>query len=134
LTCVPSPSEKRPRLARANSHAVCAVIIGLRGNATAIAVPIVIDSVTSAATAHPRYGGRFDSVNQRPENPSSSTERATEATSSSGRLAPYASNSIATTSTRRGRWDCTLRATCFGESRLHRHQLRVLARTSRAEG
>jgi hypothetical protein len=34
-TWVPSPSRNRPRLAWASSHAVDAVTIGLRGNATA---------------------------------------------------------------------------------------------------
>ena len=92
FTCVPKPSEKRPRLARATSQAVCAVIIGLRGNATAIAVPSRMSDVTVEATAHARKGGRFDSVNHIPANPSSSTRRATAAASSSGMLAPYASN------------------------------------------
>ncbi len=87
FTCVPRPSEKRPWLARASSHAVCAVTMGLRGKATAMAVPMVMESVTSAATAHPRYGGRWVSVNQSPEKPRASTSRATRAVCSRGTLA-----------------------------------------------
>ena len=74
-------------LARASSHAFCAVTIGLRGNATAMAVPMSIDDVTVLATAQARNGGRCDSVNHNPEKPSSSTRRATGAVSSSRRLA-----------------------------------------------
>ena len=88
FTWLPRPSENRPLLARASSHAVCAVIIGLRGNATAIAVPSSICDVTVLATAQERNGGRCDSVNHNPAKPSSSTRRATGAVSSSRRLAP----------------------------------------------
>ncbi len=45
---------KRPSVASANSHAVDAVIMGLRGKATAMAVPSPSRSVTSPAAAADR--------------------------------------------------------------------------------
>ena len=36
--------------------------MGLRGNATAMAVPMVMASVTSAATAHPLFNGHARGV------------------------------------------------------------------------
>ena len=49
LICVPKPRMKRPCEAAAKSQAVCAMIIGLRGKATAIAVPSDMPSVASEA-------------------------------------------------------------------------------------
>ncbi len=54
LTWVPRPSTKRPPVASASSHAVEAVIIGLRGKATAIPVPMSSSVVASADAAAPR--------------------------------------------------------------------------------
>ena len=65
-TCVPSPSTKRPRLARCRSQAVIAVTIGLRVNAVAIAVPSVTRSVDTAAAASGRNGSCCVSAVQTP--------------------------------------------------------------------
>ena len=54
FTCVPSPTVNRPSVASASSHAVEAVIMGLRGNATATAVPRPSRSVASPAAAADR--------------------------------------------------------------------------------
>ena len=54
FTCVPRPSVNRPPVASASSHATCAVTIGLRGNATAMAVPMPMRSVAVAAAPHDR--------------------------------------------------------------------------------
>src|SRR5438128_6775659 len=56
FTCEPSPRIIRPPDAFWRSHAMYAVIIGLRGNATAMAVPRLIRSGVVAATASGRYG------------------------------------------------------------------------------
>ena len=77
FTCVPRPSTNRPPVSSARSQAACAVTIGLRGNATAISVPIVTDVVVRAARADAMYGLCDDSVNQRPEKPAASTAVAT---------------------------------------------------------
>jgi hypothetical protein len=54
FTCVPSPRMKRPSEAFWRSHAMWAVIIGLRGKTTAMAVPSLTREVTPAATARGR--------------------------------------------------------------------------------
>ena len=54
FTCVPSPSVNRPPVASANSHVFWAVTMGLRGNATAMAVPMPMRSVAVAAAPHDR--------------------------------------------------------------------------------
>ena len=69
FTCVPSPTRKRPPVVSASSQAICAVIIGLRGNATAIAVPRSIPSIASAAAAQLRYAVRPPSNSHRPPKP-----------------------------------------------------------------
>jgi hypothetical protein len=65
LTCEPRPRMKRPPEALARSQAMCARIIGLRGNATAIDVPSLIRDVTVAATASGRNGSCCVSADQR---------------------------------------------------------------------
>ncbi len=54
FTWVPSPSAKRPPEAFWRSHAVWAVIIGLRENTVAMLVPSLIREVDVAATARGR--------------------------------------------------------------------------------
>jgi len=66
----------RPSEAFCRSQAIWARIIGLRGNATAIAVPSRIDEVTEAATASGRNGSCCVSDDQRQSYPSASTLRA----------------------------------------------------------
>ena len=56
---------KRPSEAFWRSQAMCARIMGLRGNATAIAVPRRIVEVTPAATASGRNGSCWVSEDQR---------------------------------------------------------------------
>ena len=55
---------------------MCARTIGLRGNATAIAVPSLISEVTVAATASGRKGSCCVSEDHRQSYPSASTLRA----------------------------------------------------------
>src|SRR5262249_56170618 len=74
--CVPSPSTKRPPETFCRSHAVCAMIIGLRGKAPAIAVPSWTRVVLAAATASGRKGSCFVSADQSAPTPSSSARRA----------------------------------------------------------
>src|SRR5206468_8090084 len=56
LICEPRPRQKRPSDAFWRSHAMWAVIIGLRGNATAMAVPSLRRVVAVAAMARGRNG------------------------------------------------------------------------------
>jgi len=56
LTCVPSPRVNRPSEALARSHAMCAVIIGLREKTVAMLVPSLIRDVQVAARASGKYG------------------------------------------------------------------------------
>ena len=76
LTWVPSPRMKRPSEAAWRSQAMWARIIGLRGNATAMAVPSLIRAVVPAATARGRNGSCWDSDDQRQSKPMASTLRA----------------------------------------------------------
>src|SRR3989338_323395 len=75
LTWVPRPRMNRPSEAFARSQAMCARIIGLRGNATAIAVPSLTREVTVAATASGRNGSCCVSEDQRQSKPSASARR-----------------------------------------------------------
>ena len=56
FTCDPIPSMKRPFDAFCRSQALCAVIVGERGNAMATAVPSWTRSVASAAAASGKKG------------------------------------------------------------------------------
>ena len=56
LTWLPSPRRKRPPEAFCRSHAIMAVIMGLRENTVAILVPSLIREVTVLATARGRKG------------------------------------------------------------------------------
>ena len=67
---------KRPPEAFCRSHARWASTIGLRGKATAIAVPSLIVVVAVAATARGRNGSCCVSDDQRQSKPSASTFRA----------------------------------------------------------
>ena len=65
LTWVPRPSVKRPPEAFCRSHAMWAVIIGLREKTVAILVPSLMRDVTVAATPSGRYGSCWVSDDQR---------------------------------------------------------------------
>src|SRR6266851_2541437 len=78
---------KRPFDSAARSHAVYAVVIGLRGNAIATAGPILILRVCSAAIASGRKPSLPASIDQIASKPSSSALRASAATSVKSRVA-----------------------------------------------
>ena len=58
----PRPRTKRPELNDCRSLATMATVIGLRANATAIAVPSVRVRDRSAASSNGRNGSRLTSV------------------------------------------------------------------------
>src|SRR6202521_2532621 len=72
---------KRPSESPARSHAVAAVIIGLRGNAIATEVPILIRLVCSAISAAGRKPSLPASGIQIASNPAVSAARAAAGTS-----------------------------------------------------
>src|SRR5262250_2182091 len=76
LTWVPSPSVKRPPEAFCRSHAMCAMIIGLRENTVAMLVPSLMRDVHVAATASGRNGSCWVSDDQRVSYSMASTLRA----------------------------------------------------------
>src|ERR1700730_15329865 len=86
LTWVPRPSTKRPPEAFWRSQAVCANTMGLRGKATAMAVPSCRRSVFTAATARGRKGSCFVPADQRQPKPMASARRASWATPRRPRL------------------------------------------------
>src|SRR3954452_16277866 len=68
LIWVPSPRCSRPPDSACRSSAAAAVVIGLRANATAIAVPSSTRSVAVAASASPMNGSCLTSLSQNPSN------------------------------------------------------------------
>src|SRR2546422_1886424 len=80
LTWVPRPRANRPPEAFWRSQAVWASTMGLRGNATAMAVPSCRRSVSTAATARGRKGSCLVSADQRQPKPMASARRASWAT------------------------------------------------------
>ena len=76
LTWVPSPRISRPPDAAWRSQAVWATTVGLRGKATAIAVPRLTRRVCSAASARGRNGSCRVSAVQSPSKPRASASRA----------------------------------------------------------
>ncbi len=65
----PSPSMNLPELSDCKSLATVAMLIGLRANATAMAVPMARRGVCSAANSTGRNGSRATSVDQTPAYP-----------------------------------------------------------------
>ncbi len=83
FTCVPSPRMKRPPESSARSHAVIAVTMGLRGNATAMEVPSLMRFVWVAARARGRKGSWPVSAVQKQSKPASSAAFAAAGTEAS---------------------------------------------------
>src|SRR5712691_9406539 len=75
LTWVPRPRANRPPEAFWRSQAVWASTMGLRGKATAMAVPSCRRSVFTAATARGRKGSCFVSADQRQPKPMATARR-----------------------------------------------------------
>src|SRR5579883_3435200 len=94
LTCVPRPSNNRPPEIRLRSHAVCAVTMGLRENATATPVPSSSRVVACAASARATNGLCFVSLAHSARNPTASAARATPGASSSASMASAQSSFI----------------------------------------
>jgi len=65
LTWLPSPRMKRPFEAFWRSHAIMAVIMGLRENTVAMLVPSLMRELTVDATAKGRKGSCCVSADQR---------------------------------------------------------------------
>src|SRR5262245_6051896 len=72
---------KRPLEAACRSHPICASTIGLRGNATAIAVPSLMRSVCSAASSKGKNGSCAVSAVHKASKPIASAAFACAATS-----------------------------------------------------
>ena len=72
FTWVPSPNTKRPPLYRAKSHAKWAKMVGVRGKATAMAVPKVMRWLCSAAMVKGKKGSLRVSEVQTPSKPMAS--------------------------------------------------------------
>jgi hypothetical protein len=70
--CEPMPSTNRPWLNVFRSLATAAIVIGLRANATATAVPSSNVEDFSAATSNGKNGSRVTSVDQTPSKPTRS--------------------------------------------------------------
>src|SRR5689334_13365732 len=80
FTWLPSPSRNLPLVFCASSHAICAVIIGLRANAIAMPVEKCSDGAASDAAAMFIHGTCWPSVNSMPEKPAACVRRARSAT------------------------------------------------------
>src|SRR3954465_13613303 len=81
LIWVPSPRCSRPPDSACRSSAAAAVVIGLRANATAIAVPSSTPPVAVAASASPMNGSCLTSLSQNPSKPPASARSAAARTS-----------------------------------------------------
>ena len=83
LIWLPRPRTKRPPDAACRSHAVCASVIGLRANATAIDVMRSTRSVLCAASSSGRNGSWLVSADMTPSYPRRSSAAAASAAVSS---------------------------------------------------
>jgi hypothetical protein len=84
----PRPRSRRPPDRSWRSHAVSAVTIGVRANATTIEVPSSIVSEFCAAGTKGRKGSWFNSEDQMPSNPAASASVVSFAAASIRRLIP----------------------------------------------
>ena len=86
LIWLPSPSTNRPCDSACRSQPMLASSIGLRANATAMAVPSSMLAVSGAATASGRNGSWGPSTVHAPEYPDSSSSAARRPASAIGQV------------------------------------------------